>query len=85
MSEDAVGWLILGVYITGWLLTARRLCIELVDNAYSNPDSGDKIMGTMMSMITAVGWPLIVPGYLIYHTRPKKRISPPTRRRYDYY
>ena len=70
-------WLILGVYIAGWVLAYRRIYVA-TDESFGGPDDAvDTAMFIFMAAFGALFWPLAVPLWLAHRfltpTTPRER------------
>lgn len=66
---EALPWVILTLYIVGYFgftVTITRFLASSLRYGNEDPDVFDKIASTLLGMILAVFWPLVIPGEWFY-------------------
>ncbi|WP_084965273.1 hypothetical protein [Thermoactinospora rubra] len=65
-------WIILALYATGWVITARKAAhLLLNDTPHDQPDLGDQIAARMLGFLVGGMWPVILLGALVNGRLPK--------------
>ncbi|MBA3781010.1 MAG: hypothetical protein H0X12_04045 [Nocardioides sp.] len=64
------GWIVLGVYVVGFLFTYRNAYLAIMtadeDRKYSKPDAEDRAMMAIVAMLASTLWPVTLVGYAIW-------------------
>jgi hypothetical protein len=66
------GWIVLAVYVLGFLFTYRRAYLALTQweersSPYLRVDTGDRAMLAVLGMTIASIWPVTLIGYAVWH------------------
>lgn len=61
-----IGWIILAIYLSGYLLTWRRVVWALIEDVtYGKPDGADIVCAMVLGSMANCIWPLIVVGLAV--------------------
>jgi lysylphosphatidylglycerol synthetase-like protein (DUF2156 family) len=65
------GWIVLGVYVGGFLFTYRHAYLTITHSdeqrsSYQTLDSEDRAMNAIMAMMGALMWPLTLAGFALW-------------------
>lgn len=62
-----IGWIILAAYVIGWAGFSVIIARFIVNDKFMAPDdTWDAVLIIALSMITAIFWPLVIPGGWVY-------------------
>lgn len=61
-----IGWLILAVYVIGWLISTRTFTLAQLNSMSPPVTDDDRGTSFVMGMIVALIWPIAMPVWAIY-------------------
>lgn len=64
------GWIIAAVYIAGWVITARKASLHMLNEDHVD-DAEDRAMSRALGVLLGLVWPLILIGALVTGRLPK--------------
>lgn len=68
-----IGWVALGIYVVGYVLSARKLSVVFLNDSELGGDGDpfDQVMSRGLGVLAALAWPAILLGALITGKLPK--------------
>ena len=67
------GWIILGVYLAGWIIAARKIAVYMINDAgkITAVDAEDRILGRLLGFVIGLAWPILLLAALVTGKLPK--------------